>query len=607
LAAVSHGAERGSGTCARRKHPSVRLTSSPASRRRTSCLRLQSPRSPGVAVPWQVGYPDDDMVAADEPRVLGPHLLLSPLATGGMGSVFLAATTATDGAGPRSLCLVKTLKTGLASVSDYRPRFIDESRVAVLLRHENLCQVFGGGEAGGEFYLAMELIEGVTFKRLLSLLQHKDKQLSTTQAAALAIAMLRGLHAAHTAMAPDGRPLGVVHRDVSPHNVMVDIHGAIKVIDFGLATSVLKETFTESAVVLGKSAYMAPEQARGEDVTPAVDQYAAAVVLYELLTDDRFYGEMPSRTIWSVVGSGTHTPRAWQDVPAAFVPVLQRALSPRPAERYPSCGAFADALVAVEPDAVTADTLASIGAIVRRLKPDELDTIAAARLQLTAWDAAPKSSTPLTSTPPVSQATSGPTERQERPSTADFGQTESVSRRAALARAARSDDVDTAETSATVVTRPSALQRRTSKATLLAAALGLGTVLCLGVAVGLLVPDRATPTTTTTATTATTSTPTTRPLPPVTAVAVPAAPTPATTTPPMTPPTPAPTTTVTPPTPAGPTFDTRMGHYKSRLLKLGKTCDDPCVAVLRSSPTPTRDNIGAFEGELRRCTGFCQP
>ena len=520
------------------------------------------------------------MVSPDEPRVLGPHVLLSPLATGGMGSVFLAASAVAE-RGPRTLCLVKTLKTGLASVSDYRPRFIDETRVALLLRHENLCQVFGGGEADGEFYLAMELIEGVTFKRLLSLLQHQQQKLSTTQAAALSIAMLRGLHAAHTSKAPDGRPLGVVHRDVSPHNVMVDMHGAIKVIDFGLATSVLKETFTESAVVLGKSAYMAPEQARGEDVTPAVDQYAAAVVVYELLTDDRFYGDMPSRTIWSVVGSGTHRPRSWKDVPAAFVPVLEKALAPRPDERFPSCGAFADALAGIEPDAVSPATLATIGAIVRRLKPDELDTIAAARVQLAAWDVAPRT---------VNQATSGPTERLERPSTADFGQTESVSRRAALARAPRSDDVDTAETSATVMTRPRALQRRTSKVTVLAAALGLATVLCLGVAVGQLVPDR---------TTTTTTTPPTRPLPPVTTFAVPTAPT---TTTAMTPPTPAPT-----PSPAGPTFDTRVGQYKSRLQKLAKTCDDPCVAVLRSSPTPTRDNIGDFEGELRRCTGFCQP
>jgi serine/threonine protein kinase len=328
------------------------------------------------------------MVADDQTRVLGPHLLLAPLADGGMGAVFLAADAAATGR-PRQLRLVKTLKTGLASVSDYRPRFIDESRVAVLLRHEHLCQVFGGGESGGEFYLAMELIEGVTFKRFISLLQQNQQKLTTTQAAALAVAMLRGLHAAHTAVSPDGRALGVVHRDVSPHNAMVDIHGRIKVIDFGLATSVLKETFTESAVVLGKSAYMAPEQARGEDVTPAVDQYAAAVVLYELLTDDRFYGDMQPRNIWSVVGSGTHVPRAWDSLPPAFAPILKRALGRRAEDRFASCADFADAIVQVEPVATSRAVARSLGVLVQLLRPAELDTIAAAAARLAAIEAHP--------------------------------------------------------------------------------------------------------------------------------------------------------------------------------------------------------------------------
>ncbi len=400
-------------------------------------------------------------MSEETPRALGPYLLLEPLGQGGMGSVYVAAPV--RGGANRRLCLVKTLKTGMASVNDYRPRFIDESRVAVLLRHPNLCWVFEGGEDQGEFYLAMELIEGVTFKRLISMLQQRGAQLSTTQATALAVGMLRGLHAAHTAMSADGRPLNVVHRDVSPHNVMVDINGTMKVIDFGLATSVLKETFTESAVVLGKSAYMAPEQARGEDVTPTVDQYAAGIVLYELLTDDRFYGDMQSRAIWGVVGSGRHSPRGWSEVPAVYRDVLKRALSPHPHERFPSCGAFADALVAIDPGAVADDTIAGLGTMVRKLKPDELDTVATARLKLAAWDAAPK-------TAPILTAPSGPTERVLRPS------------RAALHLG---DEPETAETSATVVTRPRQLQKRSPLPVAAAASVITLLILGAGVAVGL--------------------------------------------------------------------------------------------------------------------------
>ncbi len=400
-------------------------------------------------------------MSEETPRALGPYLLLEPLGQGGMGSVYVAAPV--RGGANRRLCLVKTLKTGMASVNDYRPRFIDESRVAVLLRHPNLCWVFEGGEDQGEFWLAMELIEGVTFKRLIAMLKQHGAQLSTTQATALAVGMLRGLHAAHTATTSDGRPLNVVHRDVSPHNVMVDINGTIKVIDFGLATSVLKETFTESAVVLGKSAYMAPEQARGEDVTPTVDQYAAGIVLYELLTDDRFYGDMQSRAIWGVVGSGRHSPRAWSEVPAAFRAVLQRALSPHPHERFASCGAFADALVAIDPGAVADDTIASLGSMVRKLKPDELDTVATARLKLAAWDAAP-------TTAPLLTAPSDPTERVLRPS------------RAALHLG---DEPETAETSATVVTRPRQLQKRSPLPVAAAASIITLLVVGLGVAIGM--------------------------------------------------------------------------------------------------------------------------
>ena len=325
-------------------------------------------------------------VESSSPRILGAYALLSALGQGGMGSVYLA--TRVDQAAPRSLLLVKTLKAGLADAKDYAARFADEMRVAVCLRHPNLCAVFEGGNEAGEFFLAMELIEGITFKRLLALLNVRGERLSTTQAVALTVAVLRGLHGAHGARDGSGRLLGVVHRDVSPHNAMIDVHGRVKVIDFGLATSVLKETFTESAVVLGKSAYMSPEQARGEDATIAADQYAAGIVLYELLTQERFYGDLSSRQIWSVAGAGNHQPRRWDDVPLHLRAALARALSFDPKKRFAGCAAFADALVDAEPRAVEAEVLRGVGERVRALEPDELGTIAAARAQLQQFEGA---------------------------------------------------------------------------------------------------------------------------------------------------------------------------------------------------------------------------
>jgi eukaryotic-like serine/threonine-protein kinase len=533
----------------------------------------------------------------DDVRVLGPWVLLAPLAHGGMGSVFIAAKA--DPREPRTLCLVKTLKTGLASVSDYRPRFLDEARIAVLLRHEHLCQVFGGGEDDGEFWLAMELIEGVTFKRLVSLLKDRGHQLSEAQAVALVVATLRGLYAAHTATTHDGRSLGVVHRDVSPHNVMVDVRGQVKVIDFGLATSVLKETFTESAVVLGKSGYMAPEQARGEDVSPAVDQYAAAIVLYELLTDDRFYGEMQSRQIWAVVGSGNHVPRAWGEILPALQPVLAKALAPRSSDRFSSCADFAAALLTACPAAADPHTIESLGTIVRRLKPSELDLVASARLALAAWDADPE----------AIGHTSGLTERPfEVDVTASVSRrtgsaTRSGARRHHAAELADASDPALAETSATAAVRPVSATSPPPKRRAAAAILGVVvTVGGLGLIVG---KSRHVPSPVVTTAPTTTLTP--------------APPTAITSTPPTTtgPSPAAPIITASSPTPpvpkeTPPTATPRVDRQKARVdALLGRreqlrSCAHPCVAALSlAKPDSVRAKPDAFEVLLKNCEEAC--
>jgi serine/threonine-protein kinase len=313
-----------------------------------------------------------------ETRLIGTYLALVPLARGGMGEVWIAVSLAeTD---PRRLCLVKTVKSNLAGDSETQRRFVDEAQIALRLRGEHLCHVFDAGGVDDELFLAMELIEGLTFKRVVDLLHERGGWLDEEVAVALAVGMLRGLHEAHTAVDPASRrALGVVHRDVSPHNVMVDHQGQVKIIDFGLATSIVKQTMTESAVVLGKTAYMAPEQARGDDTTAATDQFAAAIVLYELLTGDRFYGDMPSRAIWSVVSAGRHRPRSMERIVGRLQAALSRALSPAPGKRFASCAAFADALCAAVPGAESAATRQRLAALVASLADSEQKTVAEAR------------------------------------------------------------------------------------------------------------------------------------------------------------------------------------------------------------------------------------
>lgn len=314
----------------------------------------------------------------ETPRLLGPYALLVPLATGGMGAIYVAAPL--EDLGSEQLCTVKTLRPGFVSDQEHQSRFIDEARVASALRHPNLCTMFDAGEASGEFFLAMELIEGITVHRLLALLRETHNKLEAPLALAISIHMLEGLDAAHRAVHPTtGALLGVVHRDVSPQNVMVDIAGQVKVIDFGLAVSALKETQTEADVVLGKMAYMAPEQARGLAVDATVDQFAAAVMLYEMIVGDRYYGDLPKRAIWGIAGSGMHRPRAWDQLPRQLAPILSRALAPDARRRYPNCRTMAAELKRAFPIATTPEVKNLLGTILRRLKPQELDIVNQAR------------------------------------------------------------------------------------------------------------------------------------------------------------------------------------------------------------------------------------
>jgi eukaryotic-like serine/threonine-protein kinase len=276
------------------------------------------------------------------PRPFGQYLLLSPLAHGGMGEVFLASQRSS---GAVRLVVIKTLRPDLANEPGYVNRFLDEARIVVQLQHVNICQVFDVGKQDGSHYFAMEHIAGTNVRRLLDALAQAHKSLPPSIALYLVAEMLEGLAAAHRHRHPlTGKALNVVHRDVSPHNVMVSFEGDVKLIDFGLAASEMKMEHTESQVVMGKIAYMSPEQARGEPVDASSDQFSAAIVLYELLVGERFYGDMNQREIWSTAGSRGYVPPRWGQLTDDVAAVLKRALAEERKERFPTCGEFASAL-----------------------------------------------------------------------------------------------------------------------------------------------------------------------------------------------------------------------------------------------------------------------
>jgi serine/threonine protein kinase len=296
-------------------------------------------------------FPDSDAddAARALPRAFGAYTLLKALGQGGMGQVFLARRAALAGA--EKLCVVKLrrepqgLRDQHEDDDESVTRFLDEARTAVRLDHRNICRVFDVSRVGDEQYLAMELVPGRDLGTLLQRAYERRVPLPPSVTLHVVCEVLDALDYAHRLT--DNvtlEPLNVVHRDISPQNVMVTFDGEVKLIDFGLAQSRIKVQQTRTGIVMGKLAYMSPEQARADPVDGRCDQYAVAVMAYELFLRERFYGTLSLSEIWKIVGRG-HRPTGLSRMPAELRDVLARALDPDPERRFPTCEAFREALL----------------------------------------------------------------------------------------------------------------------------------------------------------------------------------------------------------------------------------------------------------------------
>jgi hypothetical protein len=278
-------------------------------------------------------------------RMLGRYELLEQLGEGGMGAVFLARLT--GAAGFEKLCIVKTVLPAIARDAEFVSRFLHEGRLLTQLSHGNIAQVLDLDEADGTLFLALEYVAGVDLSRLHEQVRAANERTPVEVVVALIAQAAEGLGAAHRKVALDGSPLQIVHRDVSPHNIMVSYEGEVKVIDFGIAKSEARSRHTAQASVLGKLGYMAPEQASGEAVDHRADQYALAIVAWELLSNQDF---IPRGSLTEmVVAMANPRPRPLQplraDVPPSLEAVVQRALSPRPGDRFATTDELAQALM----------------------------------------------------------------------------------------------------------------------------------------------------------------------------------------------------------------------------------------------------------------------
>ena len=279
---------------------------------------------------------------------LGDYRLLAPIGTGGMAYVW-AATRSGD-YGFTRLFAIKAMRDEIALDPSFRRMFLEEAKLAARIHHTNVVDVLDLGEEAGVVYQVMPLIEGDSLAKLVRAHEDRDPSLKIPRSVAVRVVVdaLRGLHAAHEMTGDDGAPLAIVHRDVSPHNVLVGIDGVAKIADFGVAKAMgMRGDESESGTLNGKLAYMSPEQLeRGRSDKGEVDRrsdlFSTGVMLWELLAGQRL---TPSAAATLLAGGALPDPRDRDpSVPEALAALTMRALARDPAARFATADAMADAL-----------------------------------------------------------------------------------------------------------------------------------------------------------------------------------------------------------------------------------------------------------------------
>ncbi len=278
------------------------------------------------------------------PRRFGRYVLFDRIGRGGMAEIYLARGTTQMGAA--RLAVVKLVLNRFANDPAFGSMLISEARLAARLSNANVVQTFDLGREEGRLYIAMEYVEGFDLTQLLKKLRERKLAMPAEFGFFVVMEMLRGLDYAHRCTDDSGAQLGIVHRDVSPSNVLVSLEGEVKLCDFGIARAVSDLSELPEGALEGKAAYMSPEHARGEKVDARADVFSATTILWEILSGRRMYKAQEGRDVLAVAKSGDVPPlpdRGLPDYPR-LSSIVAKGLARDRSDRYPSAGALLDDL-----------------------------------------------------------------------------------------------------------------------------------------------------------------------------------------------------------------------------------------------------------------------
>jgi serine/threonine protein kinase len=271
-------------------------------------------------------------------EIFGPYELIERVAVGGMAEIFRAKRLGVRGF--EKIYAVKRLHPRYSQDEDFIEMLVDEARITVQLTHPNIGQTIDLGEIEGHYFILMDFIDGRDLYRVLKRLRETNRQMSIEATAFIAMEACQGLQYAHDKKDAQSRPLKIVHRDVSPQNVIVSFEGEVKLIDFGIAKAAVRAYETEAGIIKGKFYYMSPEQARGEVLDHRTDIFSLGIVLYEMVTGELLYKDDDEVTLLSQVRrADIKAPSLLRpDIPSRFEQIIMRALARDRSDRYAHAG-----------------------------------------------------------------------------------------------------------------------------------------------------------------------------------------------------------------------------------------------------------------------------
>ncbi|HVJ17003.1 MAG TPA: serine/threonine-protein kinase, partial [Polyangiaceae bacterium] len=303
-------------------------------------------------------------------RVVGRYALYEEIATGGMATVHVGRLRGAIGFA--KTVAIKRLHPQYARNAEFVSMFVDEARLAARIMHPNVVQTLDVVAADGELFLVMEYIQGESLARLNRVMRVAGERIPHPIVVSIMAGALHGLHAAHETKDEHGQSLDLVHRDVSPQNVMVGADGLSRVLDFGIARAAGRVHTSENRKIKGKLGYIAPEQVQSGAVTRQADIYSASVVLWEVLTGQRlFHGDNQSTVVAQVIAGQVRPPsQVDRNVPPSFDAVVMKGLARDPEKRYETAREMALALE----ECCSSASLASVSTWLQSVAGESLTT-----------------------------------------------------------------------------------------------------------------------------------------------------------------------------------------------------------------------------------------